>query len=72
LSAAGKPLVRTRPGLAGTPEAARVLRIALDFELTQERGMSAGAAVGSLALRDERYDERLLGCLRELVREGRG
>lgn len=60
LSAAAQPLVATRPGLAGTPPAARVLRIVLDFDLLTAHGVAPATALQTLQKRGDRYDRSLL------------
>ena len=60
LTAAAQPLVMPRPGVAGTPSGARVLRIVLDFELLEAQGVPVQTALGALRARAGRYDQQLL------------
>jgi response regulator RpfG family c-di-GMP phosphodiesterase len=66
LSAAGQSFEPTRPGLAGTPPAARVLRIVLDFDLLEIQGVSASSALQTMRNRAGRYDQTLLDIFAEL------
>lgn len=67
LSAVAQPLVPTRPGLAGTPPLARVLRIALDFDLLTAHGLAPAGALKRLLDRGDRYDPSLLDTFADLV-----
>lgn len=65
LREAGQDLVPTRHGVAGTPPAARILRIVLDAELLEARGAAPAAAFDAMRERAGRYDRELLGlCAR--------
>jgi CheY-like chemotaxis protein len=70
LAAAGEPLVPRIPGVAGTPPAARVLRIALDYALLERDGVSVDSALHKLQSRSGRYDAELLTTFAGLVQGG--
>jgi CheY-like chemotaxis protein len=57
----------TREGYAGTPMGARILRIALDFELLQGRGVPSAAALEQMRRRERRYDAALLDRFGDLL-----
>jgi response regulator RpfG family c-di-GMP phosphodiesterase len=55
-----KPFVRTEHGVAGTPAAARILRIAIDFDLLEAQGIPVDKALESMQARPDWYDSALL------------
>jgi response regulator RpfG family c-di-GMP phosphodiesterase len=57
----------TREGYAGTPIPARVLRVAIDFEILQGQGAPAGQAIDRMAQRPKRYDPALLDAFRDVL-----
>ncbi|MEA2290414.1 MAG: hypothetical protein QOD55_2411 [Solirubrobacteraceae bacterium] len=67
LTGAAEPLVPTRHGVAGTPRTARVLRIALDFQVLIGQGVPTETALGALRARDGRYDTELLATFTDVV-----
>jgi hypothetical protein len=66
LAGAAQPFRPTTHGVAGTPPAARVLRIALDFDLLEVQGASVAVAFDALGSRAGRYDSELLTTFAEL------
>jgi CheY-like chemotaxis protein len=67
LGEAARPFVPTTPGVAGTAPGARVLRIALDFELLERQDVPPSSAVGTLRARTGRHDPALLDALARVV-----
>lgn len=68
LQGAADALVPMVHGVAGTPPASRVLRIALDFGLLEREGVPAETVMESLRSRADRYDPQLLDAFDQLVR----
>lgn len=62
------PFEPTRPGTAGTPIPARVLRIALDYDLLDVQRVPPAAAVRRMRRRTGRYDPALLDAFAEMLR----
>ena len=67
LGAACENFVATVPGIAGTPLAARLLRIALDFEALECQGTPAHTALRVMQERRRRYDPKLLDRFAEVL-----
>jgi response regulator RpfG family c-di-GMP phosphodiesterase len=57
-----EPLVAGGHGLVGTPAGARILRIAIDFDLLEAQGIPPKTALESMQARADRYDTALLGA----------
>jgi response regulator RpfG family c-di-GMP phosphodiesterase len=68
IATAAEPFETTRPGLAGTPPAARVLRIVHDFEVLTRLGVPPEAAARDMQQRGGRYDDAILATFAELRR----
>jgi response regulator RpfG family c-di-GMP phosphodiesterase len=66
LRATTTSFVPPRPDTAGTPAAAAVLRIALDFELLERQDVPTASALSALRAR-RRYDQALVTTLTDLL-----
>jgi hypothetical protein len=62
-----RPFEPTREGYAGTPIPARILRVALDFEILLGQGAPPGQAIDRMAQRPKRYDPALLDAFRDVL-----
>jgi response regulator RpfG family c-di-GMP phosphodiesterase len=67
LSHLERKFVPTRPGEAGTPIGARVLRIALDYDILVMQGMGDHLRLDAMRARDGVYDPALLARFGEML-----
>lgn len=67
LSHVARPFVPTRPGEAGTPIGARVLRIVLDYDVLVTRGMADHLRLDTLRARQGTYDPAVLAKFDEML-----
>jgi DNA-binding response OmpR family regulator len=67
LSHAALPFVPTRPGEAGTPIGARVLRIVLDYDVLVTQGMADHLRLDAMRARQGTYDPAVLAKFDEML-----